>query len=85
MVIKMTEILANSKIYKNYQTVIPKEVRKEFNVNDDTIIEWTKTDDDELKITFRKKVTLKDVAGMIKKEDDIDSDWNIDKGVYLNE
>ena len=26
----MTEILANSKIYKNYQTVIPKEVRKEF-------------------------------------------------------
>ena len=57
----MTEILANSKIYKNYQTVIPKEVRKEFNVNDDTIIEWTKTDDDELKITFRKKVTLKDV------------------------
>lgn len=81
----MTEILSNSKIYKNYQTVIPKEVRKEFNVNDDTIIEWTKTDDDELKITFRKKVTLKDVAGMIKKEDDIDSDWNIDKGVYLNE
>ena len=81
----MTEILANSKIYKNYQTVIPKEVRKESNVNDDTIIEWTKTDDDELKITFRKKVTLKDVAGMIKKEDDIDSDWNIDKGVYLNE
>jgi len=79
------EILANTKIYKNYQTVIPKEVRKEFNVNDDTIIEWTKTDDDELKITFRKKVTLKDVAGMIKKEDDIDSDWNIDKGVYLNE
>lgn len=64
----MTEILANSKIYKNYQTVIPKEVRKEFNVNDDTIIEWTKTDDDELKITFRKKVTLKDVAGMIKKK-----------------
>lgn len=63
----MTEILANSKIYKNYQTVIPKEVRKEFNVNDDTIIEWTKTDDDELKITFRKKVTLKDVAGMIKR------------------
>ena len=81
----MTEILANSKIYKNYQTVIPKEVRKEFNVNDDTIIEQTKTDDDELKITFRKKVTLKDVAGMIKKEDDIDSEWNIDKGVYLNE
>ena len=85
MVIIMTEILANSKIYKNFQTVIPKEVRKQFEVTDDTIIEWGKTTDGELQINFRKKVTLKDVDGMIKKEDDMEGDWNIDRGVYLNE
>ena len=81
----MTEILANSKIYKNFQTVIPKEVRKHFEVTDDTIIEWGKTTDGELQINFRKKVTLKDVDGMIKKEDDMEGDWNIEWGVYLNE
>ena len=85
MVIIMTEILANSKIYKNFQTVIPKEVRKQFEVTDDTIIEWGKTTDGELQINFRKKVTLKDVDGMIKNEDDMEGDWNIDRGVYLNE
>lgn len=80
----MTEILANSKMYKNFQTVIPKEVRKEYNITDNTIIEWIK-DNNELKVNFRKKVTLEDVAGMIKKEDDVEDDWDIDRGVYLNE
>ena len=81
----MNEILANSNIYKNYQTVIPKNVRKEFNVTEDTIVEWIKNEEGELNIKFRKKVTLKDVDGMIKKEDDIEGDWNIDRGVSLNE
>ena len=81
----MSEIIANSKIYKNFQTVIPSEVRKQFNVTEDTIIEWGKSSDGELKVIFRKKVTLSDVAGMVKKEDDIEGDWNIDRGVYLNE
>lgn len=81
----MNEILANSSIYKNYQTVIPKNVRKEFNVTENTIVEWIKNENGELNIKFRKKVTLKDVAGMIKKEDDIQDDWDIDRGVYLNE
>lgn len=81
----MTSVLANSKIYKNFQTVIPKEVRKLYNVTDDTIIEWTKTDHDELIIKFRKKVTLTDVTGMIKKDDDTIGEWDIDKEVYLNE
>ena len=81
----MTEILANSKMYKNFQTVIPKEVRKEYNITDNTIIEWIKKDNNELKVNFRKKVTLEDVAGMIKKEDDVEDDWDIDRRVYLNE
>ncbi len=81
----MNEILANSSIYKNYQTVIPKNVRKEFNVTENTVVEWIKNENGELNIKFRKKVTLKDVVGMIKKEDDIQDDWDIDRGVYLNE
>lgn len=81
----MNEILANSNIYKNYQTVIPKNVRKEFNVTENTVVEWIENENGELNIKFRKKVTLKDVVGMIKKEDDIQDDWDIDRGVYLNE
>jgi len=81
----MNEILANSSIYKNYQTVIPKNVRKEFNVTENTVVEWIKNENGELNIKFREKVTLKDVVGMIKKEDDIQDDWDIDRGVYLNE
>ena len=72
----MTEILANSKIYKNFHTVIPIEVRKHFDVTEDSIIEWSITSNGKLNINFRKKVTLKDVAGMIKKEDDTQGEWN---------
>lgn len=80
----MTDVLANTKIYKNYQTVIPKEIRKEFNVTDNTIIEWSIING-EPSIRFRQKVTLNDVKGMVKKENDVSGDWNIKQGVYLNE
>lgn len=81
----MIDILANTKMYKNKQTIIPSEIREKFDVDEDTIIEWGVDENGEPKINFRKKVTLKDVAGMIKKEDDVKGDWDIDKGVYLNE
>lgn len=80
----MTDVLANTKIYKNYQTVIPKEIRKQFNVTDNTIIEWSIING-EPSIRFRQKVTLNDVKGMVKKENDAPGDWNIKQGVYLNE
>ncbi|ADC47760.1 hypothetical protein mru_1910 [Methanobrevibacter ruminantium M1] len=81
----MIDIIANTKMYKNKQTIIPSEVRDRFNVDEDTIIEWGVDEFGDLRITFRKKVTLKDVAGMIKKENDVEGDWKIDRGVYLNE
>ena len=34
------KVLANTKIYKNFQTAIPKEFRQQFNIDEDTIIEW---------------------------------------------
>lgn len=81
----MIDILANTKMYKNKQTIIPSEIRDMFNVDEDTIIEWGVDEFGDPKINFRKKVTLKDVAGMVKKENDVEGDWNIDKGVYFDE
>lgn len=81
----MMDILANTKMYKNKQTIIPCEIRDRFDVDEDTIIEWGVDEQGEPKINFRKKVTLNDVAGMIKKENDVEGEWDIDKGVYLNE
>ena len=54
-------------------------------MDDNTVIEWSITDNGEPKINFRQKVTLKDVAWIVKKENDTSKDWNIDKGIYLNE
>lgn len=81
----MMDILANTKMYNNKQTIIPSEIRDRFNVDENTIIEWGVDEEGEPKINFRNKITLNDVAGMIKKEDDVEGDWNIDNGVYLNE
>lgn len=81
----MIDILANTKMYKNKQTIIPSEIRNKFDVDEDTIIEWDVDEHGEPKINFRKKVTLNDVDGMIKKENYVEGEWNIDKGVYLNE
>ena len=72
-------------MYKNKQTIITSEIREKFDVAEDTIIEWGVDEHGGPKINFRKKITLKDVAGMIKKENDVEGDWDIDKGVYLNE
>lgn len=80
----MIDILANTKMYKNKQTIIPSEVRDKFNVDEETIIEWGVNESGKPTINFRRKVTLKDVAGMVKKENDVEGDWNIDKGVYLD-
>lgn len=81
----MINILASTKVYKNKQTIIPSEIRDRFSVDENTIIEWGVDESGNPAINFRRKVTLKDVAGMIKNEDDAECNWNIDKAVYLNE
>ena len=37
----MNEILATSKVYGNYQTSIPKEIRKKNNIDKETVLEWS--------------------------------------------
>lgn len=75
------EVLANTKIYKNYQTAIPKEMRERFNVDHDTVIEWGVDDKGEPQIKFRKKVTVDDVLGMID-DDGTESSVELKRSIY---
>lgn len=67
------KILANTKIYKNYQTAIPKEFRQQFDIDEDTIIEWGIDEEGRPQINFRKKVTLDDVIGIIEDGEKVSS------------
>ncbi|BDZ66720.1 AbrB/MazE/SpoVT family DNA-binding domain-containing protein [Methanobacterium ferruginis] len=64
--------MAETKISKGFQTVVPAEIRKNFNVGPGDIMEWTTTEDG-VKIKFRKKVSLLDIAGIVDTEDETDA------------
>ncbi|WP_346661541.1 AbrB/MazE/SpoVT family DNA-binding domain-containing protein [uncultured Methanobrevibacter sp.] len=66
-------IMGHTKVYKNFQTSIPKEVRETFGVNNDTIVEWGIDENGELKVNFRKKVNVEDIIGLIKTEEPTNS------------
>lgn len=79
--------LASSKLYGNDELHLPKIIKEEFTdfkIDENTIFEWD-IKDNEIILTPRKKITLEDVAGIIKKEKDTPGKWEINKGVYLNE
>ncbi|MBR2558454.1 MAG: hypothetical protein IKE95_08835 [Methanobrevibacter sp.] len=61
-------IITHTKIYKNFQTSIPKEVRETFGVNKDTIVEWGIDEKGKPEVNFRKKVNVDDIIGLIKTE-----------------
>jgi len=66
-------ILSNTKIYKNFQTSIPKEVRERFGVDKDTIVEWGIDENGKPEINFRKKVKVEDIIGFIKVDEKTNS------------
>ena len=66
-------IIGHTKIYKNFQTSIPKEVRETFGVNKDTIVEWGIDENGEPKVNFRKKVNVEDIIGLIKTDEPTNS------------
>ena len=66
-------IIATTKIYKNFQTSIPKEVREVFNVDEKTIVEWGINENGKSEVNFRKKVELEDIIGIVKTDDVTDS------------
>lgn len=62
-------ILATSKIQSNYQTTIPKEIRKNYDIDNDTIVEWAINENGNPEINFRKKRNFKDLVGAFKSDE----------------
>lgn len=77
----MKNILATTKLYKNYQVAIPKIIRSKVDLDlNNTVLEWKyNKNTNEIIIIPRKKVELDDVLGII--EDD-EEELNIDEMVY---
>lgn len=62
-------ILATSKIQSNYQTTIPKEIRKNYDIDNDTIVEWTINENGNPEINFRKKRSFKDLVSAFRTDE----------------
>lgn len=59
-------ILETTKMYKNHQTLIPKKIREEYNINEETILSWEKINDEEIKIKVRRKRDIQELDGLVK-------------------
>jgi bifunctional DNA-binding transcriptional regulator/antitoxin component of YhaV-PrlF toxin-antitoxin module len=53
-----------TKISKSFQTVVPAEIRKKYNITKNDVIEWIDSEDG-LKLNIRKKVTDLDILGSL--------------------
>lgn len=71
----MNNIMATTTLYKNYQLAIPKVIRNQFKdlSVDDTVIDWSINENNEIVIKPRKKVCLDDVLGIIEDDDSRDA------------
>ncbi|EKQ51544.1 MAG: looped-hinge helix DNA binding domain, AbrB family [Methanobacterium sp. Maddingley MBC34] len=57
--------MAETKISRGFQTVVPAEIRKKFDVGPGDIMEWIPTDSG-VELRFRKKVNINDILGMVE-------------------
>ena len=71
----MDNIIATTTLYKNYQLSIPKAIRNKLTdlTIEDTIIDWSINENNEIVIKPRKKVSLDDVLGIIEDDDPRDA------------
>lgn len=53
-----------TKVSKGFQTVVPSDIRKKFDVSPGDILEWKPTKNG-AEIRFRKKITIEDIFGMV--------------------
>lgn len=58
--------LGITKMYKNHQTLIPKKIREECNINEESILNWEKISDEEIKIKVRRKRDITELRGIGK-------------------
>lgn len=61
-----------TKVSKGLQTSIPSIIREKNNIEPEDIIEWNENENGEVILSFRKKITEKDICGIIK------DDYNYD-------
>ncbi|MDR2623006.1 MAG: AbrB/MazE/SpoVT family DNA-binding domain-containing protein [Methanobrevibacter sp.] len=70
----MINNLATTKIYDKFQTVIPVEVRKKYDIDGrDYFIEWNINDKGKIELDFVKKLSFEDMVGRYKAKKPIDS------------
>ncbi|MBQ6218206.1 MAG: hypothetical protein IJJ47_00590 [Methanosphaera sp.] len=60
------KIMETTKMYKNHQTLIPKKIREEYNITEESILTWEKLNDEEIKIKVRRKRNINELRGMVK-------------------
>ena len=60
-------------IYDKFQTVIPVEIRKQFDLDKSYKIEWKINDKGIVELEFFKELNLEDMVGKYKSNEDIDS------------
>ncbi|MBR6024588.1 MAG: hypothetical protein IK044_06550 [Methanobrevibacter sp.] len=60
-------------IYDKFQTVIPSEIRKEFNLDKSYKIEWKINDDGKVELEFFKELSLDDMVGKYTANEAINS------------
>lgn len=60
------KIMETTKMYKNHQTLIPKKIREEYNITENSILTWEKLNDEEIKIKVRRKRNINELRGMVK-------------------
>lgn len=69
----MVNVLATSKVQINYQTTIPKEIRKNYQIDKNTVIEWSINEKGKPELNFRVKRKLTELNGLIKLDHTTDS------------
>ena len=56
-------MVIETKVYKKNQTTIPAVYRKKYDVQPDDIVEWEENDRVEIVVSFRKKLSFRDMMG----------------------
>lgn len=62
-----------TRIYDKFQTVIPLEIRKEFNLDKSYKVEWRINDLGKVELEFIKDLSLDEMVGKYYAVDDMDS------------
>ena len=60
-------------IYDKFQTVIPSEIRKEFNLDKSYKIEWKINDEGKVELEFFRELSLDDMVGKYRANEAINS------------